>query len=288
MSGMTKEWYLKLNGERRGPFPAWQVSRYMLLQRIDTQTPVSRDGEKWEHLGKVPELHPERRLAIIDLPEEEKQRLEATEKWVEEHPNLFKPAHRHVGEGGSYEEQAYTHVEVRPHKSPNRLLAYSVVLLVLLAVVAIPYLIPPSEKPSEPQCDAPVAPRVNWSNCLLSSSSLEGADLTEAVLRNVNLSVSILRRAKLIKADLAYANLSLSNLSGAQLQNAQLKGANLRNSNLRNANLEGADLSYADLSGAKLKGANFTNVRLGYAIWEENVTCMPQSVGKCIPARVAQ
>ena len=54
---------------------------------------------------------------------------------------------------------------------------------------------------------------------------------------------------------------------------------------MSNANLEGADLSYADLSGANLNGTNFANVRLGHAIWEENLMCMPESVGKCLSER---
>jgi hypothetical protein len=267
------------------------LSRYLLLQRLDSQSLVSRDGEKWLRLGELPELQPERRLTIADLPTEERQRLEATEKWVQGHPVLFKSTHvptgDEEGDDGGAEEPMYarTHLQPAPRHRPSRLLAYGVVLLLLMAVVAIPLLIPVSPQQAEPQCDAPATPGVNWSNCLMSSRQLSDSDLTAAVLRNVNLGSSKLTRAKLSNTDLAYANLALSDLAGAQLKNAQLKGANLRNANLSNANLEGADLSYADLSGANLKGANFANALLGHAIMDENVNCMPESVGKCIPAR---
>lgn len=286
-SGNTTEWFLQLNGEQRGPFPSWQISRYLLLQRLDQRSLVSRDGQKWLPLRELPELQPERRLAIADLPAEERQRLEATEQWLQAHPALFKAAQASVVEGEE-EESAPTHLRPAPRRRPNRLLAYSVVMMLLLAVISIPYLIPSAPTRAEPQCDAVAAPGVNWSNCRLSASRLVDSDLSGALLRNANLSSSDLTRAKLIGTDLAYANLALSVMAGAQLQNAQLKGANLRNANLRGANLEGADLSYADLTGAVLDGANFTNVRLGYAIWEENINCMPESVGKCLAARSAQ
>ena len=278
--GNATGWYLRLFGERRGPFPAWQISRYLLLQRLDRRSMVSRDGERWLPLGELAELQPERRLAIADLPAEERQRLEATRDWVAAHPSLFKPGHAAAGEG-------YYHLQPTPHHTPNRLLAYGVVILLLLAVVAIPTLIPLAPPPAEPQCEAIAAPGVNWSNCRLPGSHLVDADLSGALLRNANLSSSDLSGARLVATDLAYANLALSEMAGAQLQGAQLKGANLRNANLRGANLEGADLSYADLTGALLEGANLKGVQLGFAVWEENVSCMPESVGRCIPARSA-
>lgn len=276
----STQWFLQLHGERRGPFPAWQISRYLILQRLDHHGLVSRDGENWQPLGELPELQPERRLAIADLPAEERARLEASEQWVAENPRLFKHATVPGDEG-----EEYRHIQPGEIKRSNRVPAYVAVVVILLAIGAIPFLIPSSPGVAEPQCDAVAAPGVNWSNCLLKSSQLVGSDLGGAMLRNVNLSSSNLSNAKLVGTDLNYANLSLSELDGAQMQNAQLKGANLRNANLRNANLQGADLSYADLTGAVLEGANFTGVRLGYAVWEENIHCMPESVGKCIPAQ---
>lgn len=277
----TTQWFLQLAGEQRGPFPAWQLSRYLLLKRLHRNDMVSRDGTNWEEIGKVTELQPERRLSIIDLPEEEKQRLQTTMDWIKQHPDLFpKPTQvNDEGEGGS-------HLKLEPKKENSKLLAYGVVVLLLIAIAAIPSLLPSPPPVAEPQCDAVPSPSVNWSNCLMSSSMLAGRDLSGASLRNTNLNSSDLSGARLVGTDLSYSNLSLGNLSGALLTGAQLKGANLRNTDLTNANLKGADLSYADLSGAQLRGADLRGVRLGYAIWEENISCMPESVGKCIPARV--
>ncbi len=275
----TIEWFLQLDGEQYGPFPGWQISRYLLLQRLDNKSLVSRDGEHWTALKELPELQPQRRLGIADLPAEERERLEATTQWVLDHPELFKNGHD--------EEEEYT-PQPLVRNQPSRVLAYGVVLLLAVAVLGVAYLVPSSNIVEVPQCEAVAAPGVNWSNCRMRGSYLAKRDLTGAVLRNANLSSSDLSDALLNQADIAYTNLALSELSGAQLKGAQLKGANLRNANLKNANLEGADLRYADLSGAILDGANFTNARLGYVVWEENLTCMPQSVGECIPAREGQ
>lgn len=275
-------WFIQVNGERRGPFPAWQLSRYLLLQRLHRNDLVSRDGEQWGRIGELPELDPQRRLGIADLPEQERQRLLATENWVAAHPALF----RHTKSlQGDVDDPAHYHLQLSPLQKQNRLRAYGVVVVLLLLLAIIPFVIPSGPEMAEPQCDAPPAPAVNWSNCLLMGSRLDQVDLSGAQLRNTNLRASWLRGTNMTGVDLAYANLALSDLSGAQLQGGQLKGTNLRNANLSNANLEGADLSYADLSGVKLEGANLRNTRLGYAIWEENISCMPESVGKCIPAR---
>ena len=115
-SGNTTEWFLQLNGEQRGPFPSWQISRYLLLQRLDQHSLVSRDGQKWLPLRELPELQPERRLAIADLPAEERQRLEATEQWLQAHPTLFKTAQASVAT--DEEESAPTHLRPAP-RYPN-------------------------------------------------------------------------------------------------------------------------------------------------------------------------
>jgi uncharacterized protein YjbI with pentapeptide repeats len=81
---------------------------------------------------------------------------------------------------------------------------------------------------------------------------LEGVDLTEADLTNINL-----RGAKMISAILNYAN-----LSGADLSDSNLRVAEIMETNLRGANLSGADLSYAKLENADLSGANLSNTVL--------------------------
>jgi Pentapeptide repeats (8 copies) len=69
---------------------------------------------------------------------------------------------------------------------------------------------------------------------------LTSADLSEAVLKKINLQG---------------ANLSHSNLSKANLNQANLRGATLCHANLCWANLSRVDFSYADLSHADIAGA---------------------------------
>jgi hypothetical protein len=77
--------------------------------------------------------------------------------------------------------------------------------------------------------------------------NLQGADLSNFYLGDVNLNM---------------ANLSGANLSNASLRNASLEGANLTGANLICANLTGANLTGANLTGANLTGANLTGANL--------------------------
>ncbi len=81
---------------------------------------------------------------------------------------------------------------------------------------------------------------------IMSEDGGERANLSNADLRN---------------ADLSNANLWGANLSNADLWNANLWGANLSNADLRNANLSNADLRNADLSNADLWSADLRNVK---------------------------
>ena len=109
--------------------------------------------------------------------------------------------------------------------------------------------------------------RANLSNADLRDANLSNADLFGANLRCANLSNADLfganlRGANLSNADLFGANLRGANLFGANLRNADLRDADLRCANLSNADLRGANLSNADLCGANLRGANLSNADL--------------------------
>ena len=67
------------------------------------------------------------------------------------------------------------------------------------------------------------------------------------------------------KCDLSEAKLREANLSGADLREANLFGADLSGADLHEANLFGADLSGADLSYAYLGGANLRGAELSGA-----------------------
>ena len=109
--------------------------------------------------------------------------------------------------------------------------------------------------------------RANLSNADLRDANLSNADLFGADLRCANLSNADLfganlRGANLSNADLCGANLRGANLFGANLRNADLRDADLRCANLSNADLRGANLSNADLFGANLRGANLSDADL--------------------------
>ena len=95
-----------------------------------------------------------------------------------------------------------------------------------------------------------------------SRANLSNADLRDANLSNADLFGANLRGANLSNADLCGANLRGANLFGANLRNADLRDADLRCANLSNADLRGANLSNADLFGANLRGANLSNADL--------------------------
>lgn len=86
------------------------------------------------------------------------------------------------------------------------------------------------------------------------------ADLSHAILVNVNLNEALLDRAILTEV-----NLHEANLHGIQLNEAKLNKADLRGAILSEANLHHADLSDADLSGANLRSANFQAANLSRA-----------------------
>jgi hypothetical protein len=106
----------------------------------------------------------------------------------------------------------------------------------------------------------------------LEGADLRGANLLEAQLHSVDLSLAILEEADLTKVDatradfsdviLTKANLSLAALTDADLSNADLRGANLSDVLLGWANLRGADLSEANLRGADLTGTNLSEALL--------------------------
>ncbi len=106
-------------------------------------------------------------------------------------------------------------------------------------------------------------------------STGEQADLSEANLRETNLSGSYLSKVNLREADLGGVN-----FSDAYLIGADLSGANLSGANLGRVNFGGADLSRANLRDASLWDTIFANVDLREVNGLETVIHMgPSSVG---------
>ena len=54
-----QQWYVRNGTRTRGPFPAGQITREILLGRIRKKDEISIDGEHWQHPGTLPQLVPE-------------------------------------------------------------------------------------------------------------------------------------------------------------------------------------------------------------------------------------
>lgn len=104
-------------------------------------------------------------------------------------------------------------------------------------------------------------------------ADLSDAQMKEANLTGANLSRVLMNRTNLIRATLNNANLSGARLSSANLSSTQLVGANLHNAVLANASLTGADLGEASLTQANLYAARLGRVRaLGTQLQQANLT----------------
>lgn len=281
----AEKWYLRYHDESLGPFPSVQIARYLLLQRLKADDKISRDKDHWYSIRDVAEVWPDKRLKAADISEVEKQQLEATQRWVDEHPNLFIPLDEAKGVEAELMLEGAAHSARHEDGGKQRMAGYAIALVLALVVSVLAYLMPQGHDLSLPQCDAPAAPAVNWSNCRMPGNRLQNADLGGAILRNSDLGGAILRAANLSNADMAYANLTQANLRGANLTSAVLTGASLNRADLQSANLSNADLTYANLTGANIDGAILQGAKLGSAILSDEIACMPESVGRCIPGR---
>jgi hypothetical protein len=69
-------WYTRRDKEIRGPFPAGQITRYILLGRINENDQLSADQISWQPVTAVPELIPEELKLDLSIPEnQEKLRI---------------------------------------------------------------------------------------------------------------------------------------------------------------------------------------------------------------------
>ncbi|HEY5602703.1 MAG TPA: hypothetical protein VIM41_06310 [Gammaproteobacteria bacterium] len=66
----TKQlWYTRRGKEIRGPFPAGQITRFILLGRIIETDQLSTDQLAWQPLSNLPDLIPEAMKLDLNLPE---------------------------------------------------------------------------------------------------------------------------------------------------------------------------------------------------------------------------
>ncbi|WP_260291753.1 pentapeptide repeat-containing protein [Sedimenticola hydrogenitrophicus] len=287
-------WYIRRNGQIKGPYPCGGVRRFVLLGRVTLEDQVSNDRKQWRPVSQVPEvIPPEIRKALANgetdlliasrLREDERN---GRERRVSGDDAEFKK--RRKGERRQAEleimqhhRQAKTDLLERRRKKPLPVTAMGVVgALVVLAVGFGLYLGAPEPIP-DPDCSAQPVPGVNWRNCKLEGVQLGAAELDRALLNNSLLRQAGLSGSKLNDSDMQYVDLSGSDLSYAELKRALMKGASLRNADLSYADLSEADLSFADLTGANFGGAKLQQVRLDNAIWIDGAQCLPGSVGVC-------
>jgi len=98
----------------------------------------------------------------------------------------------------------------------------------------------------------------------LSHARLYGANLSAAVIRVGNLRHADLHDCELRHTDLSYAELYSAKLIGANLSHTLLTGADLRRADLRRSFLVGTSMNQAEIEGADLRGA----VVWGISAWD--------------------
>lgn len=110
----------------------------------------------------------------------------------------------------------------------------------------------------------------------LSSASLNGVNLSQSNVSSARLYCAVLRNAGLSDADFSETDLTGANLVDADLSNANLFRTILSNADLQDADLQGANLAGAVLANTDLRGANLSRVvylrseQLEQAYWDGN------------------
>lgn len=106
----------------------------------------------------------------------------------------------------------------------------------------------------------------NLSEADLSRANLQHADLHSTILTKADLSGANLRFAEIFDAKLNWAQLENTDLTKAELGGAEMFNANLKGANLSEADLTQVNLGQADLTGACLRGAQLMEADLINAI----------------------
>ncbi len=293
-------WYIKKQGEITGPFPAKLVGSYLVLGRIDLDTLVSTDQNKWIPIGRLPSLIPDEvknadsvegraRLHQAKLREDERRgdtrREHEADKARADNDRRAAADRRQNSEEVS---KSYLHlkadISAKRVKEKKRKLVGIVVLVLVVSSLMLSFLfVEPLKLIQKTDCTVKAAPEIDWSACNKKNINLVSKDLQKSNLHSTHLNGALLIKANLTAANLSYANLENSNLSAANLKNTLLIGANLNNSNLSNADLSGADLSYADLRNANIKNVQVLHTRFDNALWTDGTRCARQSIDRCIP-----
>lgn len=296
----TTLWYLRRGNAVKGPFPASQIAKYVLLGRVHQTDEVSQDQQQWRQVAEVPALVPPavkesasaEALRTLRQREDERSGHERRDG-VEPPPTGTEQ--RHAGRRERRGAESETVIRHRRQKAEllDTLRAGSekerrswrwivpAAVVLALALVALGVFLGPATVEDTPDCSARAGPGVNWNNCTLDGLEARDANLEGARIRNARLRDADLLNANLQAADLAYTDFANADLGYADLSRADLKGATLTGADLTNADLTGADLSYAILRDARLGDAVITGARLSGAVWPDHRVCGRDSVGEC-------
>lgn len=287
-------WYIRRNGQVKGPYPCGGVRRFVLLGRVTMDDQVSNDGKRWRPVSEVPDvIPPEIRKAMAEgtsdlliasrMREDERN---GRERRVASDDAEFK--RRRKGERRQAEleimqhhRKAKTDLLERRRKKPLPLFAMGVMGVLVVLGIGLGFYLGAPESIPDPDCGSAPMPGVNWRNCRMDSIRLDGVDMDHALLNNGIFRGAKLTGSKLNDSDMKYVDFSGTDLSYAELKRAAMKGATLRNADLSYADLTGADLSFADLTGANLGGSKLQQTRLDNAIWINGAKCLPGSIGNC-------
>jgi hypothetical protein len=289
----SRLWYVRRAGRERGPFPPGQITREILLGRIQADDELSQDRQTWKPMSAVPQLHPEtmrqaggangQRLLLARLREDERSRERRRPGAAEARGEPRRGDRRNVESFDTLARRA-TRARWVDESGPEErnLLVPAAVVMTMFFVLALYFLwYRPAPAPAARDCAAAPAARINWNHCAMPGRDLGRADLQHASLANAVLTRADLHAANLARADLSYADLEGAGLRDANLQGANLKGAVLRNADLSQADLRHADLGFAALQGANLDGAQLADAKLDRTIWTDGRVCAPGSVGEC-------
>lgn len=279
-------WYTRRGMEVRGPFPAQQISRFILLGRIRQSDELSTDQHEWQKVSEVPVLIPEvmkadlsdpeahQRLLIARMREDERDAHDRRER-SDDAAEASKHQRSGVERRSQEEQEIVRHREIRTAISDaskqgkqNYLLRSVITALVLAGVVAAAWFFQPWQNKTGDRvvdCGAQPQAMANFDNCQLPGIRMSNANLRGATLRNANLANGNFSASEMSMADLSYANMLAVQMTGAVLQEAVLLGANLANAVLDDVDLKQANLAYAILRGSSLAGADLSNADLSSA-----------------------
>jgi uncharacterized protein YjbI with pentapeptide repeats len=287
-----KHWFVRRNGEVKGPFLSAQITRNILLGRLHADDEMSLDEQNWQAVARHKELYPDVMQEMpVDKDKLDLAKIQADERVSDQRrqkENMAQERRRTRERRGIESDVMLVHRQHRKEindayknnfKRP-KLPALSILLL-LIVIIAFGFILKPQKQDVLVDCSLPAHERVNWSSCYFIKLNAENQNLESAILTDAILNESNLLGANFSGADMAYAEIMASDLSYANLERARLIGVNLKQTDLRYANLKDANLSYADLSGALLAGANLDNTRFDNAIWIDGQLCKKGSIGSC-------